>query len=141
MKLLVNIFLALLLIITTSGVNVSAHFCEGAFMDVEINTICFQTEAGKEMGCCEMPDAHCDHCRHIKCSFHLHDQFAQGQVVLLHPEQTNADWFHGFLPSLCPMFAWEEEIPQSVDFYYQSLYHTSDPPAYRTLRAPPVSRS
>lgn len=138
---LMHIFLSLLLIISTTGVNISAHYCEGNFMDMEINSILFQTEAGKEMGCCQMPDGQCDHCRHIKCSFHVNAQFAQGQVVQLHPSLSNADWFHGCLPSVTPILIPVEEYHQPTVFYYQSPYHTSDPPTYHPLRAPPVLRS
>lgn len=138
---LTHIFLSLLLIISTTGVNVSAHFCEGAFMDMEINSITFQTEAGEEMGCCQMPDGQCDHCKHIKCSFHILSQFAPGQTVQLHPAPTNVDWFHGCLPSVTLSFIPIEEIRQPKVFFYQSPYHTSDPPTYHALRAPPILHS
>lgn len=138
---LMHIFLSLLLIISTTGVNVSAHFCEGRFMDMEINNILFQTDAGEEMGCCQLPDGQYDHCRHIKCTFHVNSQFAQGQIVQLHPSPTNTDWFHGYLPSILPSPIHIEEIVQPTAFFYQSPYHTSDPPTYLALRAPPAPRS
>lgn len=134
---LMHIFLSLLLIISTTGVNVSAHFCEGAFMDIEINSIQFPTEAGEEMGCCQMEDGQCDHCRHIKCLFYIKSQFIQGQIVQQHPTPYNADWFHGCLPVVNLSLLSYEEVDQATEFFYQSPYHASAPPSFNNLRAPP----
>ncbi len=76
-KKLTHLLAILFLLISTSGVSVNSHFCEGKLVSVSIDH-----EANS---CCSGMDKACKKCKDVSHIYKVQDEYVPGQVQQVNP--------------------------------------------------------
>lgn len=141
MKKILTIIWMSVFLITTIGIDVNAHFCEGVLTQFAVNGLPIHANHGNEMPGC-MDDG-CPLCKSIHHAYQVHSQYGIGQVISSQPAPSISDWFHGDLPSLALMsisvVVPSESDADNVDFYYLPRSHPWSAYPSGGFRGPPVA--
>jgi len=140
LKRLSTFTLIFILMVSTTGVNISVQWCGGEWMGVKINGISILTEAGKAMkDCCMGDDGGCDACHHVSHQYQITSQYMGAQSTDIAPAPCTDNWLQGILPTLLITLPTVEEGSDSAaEYYYGPPCHDDANLSRRGLRAPPV---
>ena len=140
LKRLSSFTLIFILMVSTTGVNISIQWCGDEWTGVKVNGFHILTEAGKAVqGCCMDDEGGCDACHHVSHLYQVTSQYMGAQSTDIEPVICTTNWLQGILPTLPTTLPTVEEGSDSAaEFYHGPPCHDDAYLSQRGLRAPPV---